>query len=207
MNYFLDISAGVAPNPDLASLGYRLRAVGTGPNGYSFQNEDGSLKGTDIDESSLGTVPRATDAETALRADKALSLEGFDPSELLAADRIIYGRGSSEADEALLFRWPGTGVEVRTHDVDAGDAILEIRLRNTNPPGGPSFYVVDVGSSAGLLSPGASQKHGGLIGEELLLVENNGSLWRMMRLSCFANVIAGGDDGFLQCMGVTAGAP
>ncbi len=45
LNYFLDISAGVAPNTTLASLGYRLRAVGTGPNGFSFQNADGSLKG------------------------------------------------------------------------------------------------------------------------------------------------------------------
>lgn len=202
-----DIKKGAVKSKQIGNDQVRSKDIKDDKGVKSADVKDGSLKGTDIDESSLGTVPRATDAETALRADQALSLEGFDPSELLAADRILYGRGSSEADEALLFRWPGTGVEVRTHDVDAGDAIFEIRLHNTNPPGGPSFYVVDVGSSAGLLSPGASQKHGGLIGEELLLVENNGSLGRMMRLSCFANVIAGGDDGFLQCMGVTAGAP
>lgn len=45
LNYFLDISAGVAPSPELAALGYRLRAVGPGEKGYGFQNEDGSLKG------------------------------------------------------------------------------------------------------------------------------------------------------------------
>jgi iron complex outermembrane receptor protein len=45
LNFFLDISAGAAPNAQLAALGYTLRAFGTGPNGYSFQNPDGSLKG------------------------------------------------------------------------------------------------------------------------------------------------------------------
>ncbi|MFC1662527.1 TonB-dependent receptor plug domain-containing protein, partial [Gemmatimonadota bacterium] len=45
LNFFLDISAGAAPNDQLAALGYTLRAFGTGPNGYSFQNPDGSLRG------------------------------------------------------------------------------------------------------------------------------------------------------------------
>lgn len=44
LNFFLDISGGAAPSP-LGDLGYRIRAYGTGPNGYSFQNADGSLKG------------------------------------------------------------------------------------------------------------------------------------------------------------------
>ncbi|MFC1791116.1 TonB-dependent receptor domain-containing protein [Gemmatimonadota bacterium] len=45
LNLFLDISAGAAPNTELAALGYTLRAFGTGPDGYSFQNPDGTLKG------------------------------------------------------------------------------------------------------------------------------------------------------------------
>lgn len=44
LNFFLDISGGAAPSP-LGELGYRIRAYGTGKDGYSFQNADGSLKG------------------------------------------------------------------------------------------------------------------------------------------------------------------
>jgi len=43
LNYFLDIPNGYAPG--LASLGYGLRAYGTGRNGWSLSNADGSLKG------------------------------------------------------------------------------------------------------------------------------------------------------------------
>lgn len=44
LNLFLDISGGVAPGV-LGSLGYTVRAFGTGKDGYSFQNPDGSLRG------------------------------------------------------------------------------------------------------------------------------------------------------------------
>ncbi len=44
LNHFLDISGGVAP-PPIGALGYSLRAYGTGPNGWSLQNPDGSLRG------------------------------------------------------------------------------------------------------------------------------------------------------------------
>jgi len=44
LNLFLDISGGFAPDP-LGSLGYGTRAFGTGTDGYSFQNADGSLRG------------------------------------------------------------------------------------------------------------------------------------------------------------------
>jgi iron complex outermembrane receptor protein len=43
LNYFLDISNGFAPG--LSSLGIGLRAFGTGRDGWSLQNADGSLKG------------------------------------------------------------------------------------------------------------------------------------------------------------------
>ena len=44
LNFFLDISGGAAPSP-FGALGYTTRAFGTGPDGYSFQNADGSLRG------------------------------------------------------------------------------------------------------------------------------------------------------------------
>ncbi len=45
LNFFLDIPAGLAPNESLAALGFTLRAFGTGSDGYSFLNPDGSLQG------------------------------------------------------------------------------------------------------------------------------------------------------------------
>jgi len=44
LNFFLDISGGAAPAP-LGALGYTVRAYGTGKDGYSFKNADGTLKG------------------------------------------------------------------------------------------------------------------------------------------------------------------
>ncbi|MGD2069422.1 MAG: TonB-dependent receptor [Gemmatimonadota bacterium] len=43
LNYFLDINAGLAQG--LESLGFFTRAQGPGRDGYSFQNDDGSLRG------------------------------------------------------------------------------------------------------------------------------------------------------------------
>lgn len=119
----------------------------------------------------------------------------------------LYGRAAANSDQALIFEWPGTGVEVRTHDDGEGDSIFEVRIINTNAPGGPSFYLSVAGEGSSSLGPGVSRVSGGLAGTTLLITENNGSLGRMMRLHCFANVIAAGDDGFIQCMGITAGDP
>lgn len=44
LNLFLDVSGGVAPAP-LGPLGYTVRAYGTGSDGWSLQNPDGSLRG------------------------------------------------------------------------------------------------------------------------------------------------------------------
>lgn len=44
LNLFVDISGGFAPEP-LGSLGYSTRAFGTGKNGWSLQNADGTLRG------------------------------------------------------------------------------------------------------------------------------------------------------------------
>lgn len=45
LNFFLDIPAGLAPNASLAALGFTVRAFGSGKDGYSFLNADGSLQG------------------------------------------------------------------------------------------------------------------------------------------------------------------
>jgi iron complex outermembrane receptor protein len=45
LNFFLDIPAGLAPNESLAALGFTVRAFGTGKDGYSFLNPDGTLQG------------------------------------------------------------------------------------------------------------------------------------------------------------------
>ena len=44
LNYFLDISGGVAPRP-LGALGYSTRAYGSGLNGWSLQDTPGTLRG------------------------------------------------------------------------------------------------------------------------------------------------------------------
>ena len=44
LNYFLDVSGGLAP-PPVGPLGYTRRGYGTGPNGWSLQNPDGTLRG------------------------------------------------------------------------------------------------------------------------------------------------------------------
>ena len=44
LNYFLDLSAGVAPG-DVGALGYTTRAFGSGRTGFAWQNADGTLRG------------------------------------------------------------------------------------------------------------------------------------------------------------------
>jgi outer membrane receptor for ferrienterochelin and colicins len=44
-NLFLDLDAGLAPGSLGSILGYRVRALGTEPNGFRFQNPDGSIVG------------------------------------------------------------------------------------------------------------------------------------------------------------------
>ena len=44
LNFFLDVSGGVAPSP-LGPLGYTTRAYGSGPNGWSLQDTPGTLRG------------------------------------------------------------------------------------------------------------------------------------------------------------------
>ena len=44
LNFFLDVSGGVAPG-DIGPLGYSARAYGSGPNGWSLQDTPGTLRG------------------------------------------------------------------------------------------------------------------------------------------------------------------
>ncbi|MFA9401264.1 MAG: hypothetical protein ACERKT_09195 [Acidobacteriota bacterium] len=205
-----DIRKGAVKSKQIGDGQIRSKDIKDQKGVRSVDVRDESLTGADVNEASLGQVPRAGTAESAGTADLAdtanlaLALQGFDPSQVLGSDRILYGRGPSEADEALLIEWPEAGIEVRTHDADAEDAVFNVRILNTNPAGGSTFYIVE-GSSAASLAPGGNKKTGGLIGFDGLLVESKGGIGRMLRLTCFANVIAGGDDGFVQCMGVTDG--
>ena len=65
LNYFLDISGGVAPQP-LGPLGYTTRAFGSGPNGWSLQNPDGTLRGmrSPFNPGGAGELLTSTDAAT-----------------------------------------------------------------------------------------------------------------------------------------------
>ena len=145
----------------------------------------------------------------------ALTTSGFAQNKVVVihfggnggSGNVLHGRAPSSEDLELLFEWPGTGVEVRTRNGEVGDAAFEVRIINTNSSGGPSVYISDANGSTTSLAPGTSRDEGAVSGLSVLLTENNGSLGRMMHLRCFANVIGGGDDGFMNCMGITAGDP
>lgn len=64
LNFFLDISGGAAPSP-LGSLGYTTRAYGTGKDGYSFQDPDGTLRGmrSPFTPAALGGASQLLDAD------------------------------------------------------------------------------------------------------------------------------------------------
>jgi hypothetical protein len=117
---------------------------------------------------------------------------------------VLYGRAPAAENRTLLISLPAMGLEVRTHDVDAADPGYDVRIVNTNPADGTRFWVV----TGGIISPipaGGEEKFGGLAGVDALVVENGGS-GRMVTLDCFANVLGAGDDGFMQCMAIRAGA-
>jgi hypothetical protein len=115
----------------------------------------------------------------------------------------MHGRASASADQALLISWPEMGLEVRTHDAGAGDSIAELRIVNTNSAAGRQFRVV-IGAGSTVVGPGGSIAFGGIGGVDALVVENGGA-GRMVKLGCFANVVAAGEDGFMQCMAIRAG--
>ncbi len=135
------------------------------------------------------------------------ALDGIGSGGFLASNRILYGGAPAAEDEALVFRWPGTGVEVRTHDVGAGDSITDTRVVNINPGGGPSFRVTSPAFGAAALGPSSSVNIGGFTGASVLLTENGGSLGRAMKLDCYSSVNSSSDDQLLRCIGVTARAP
>ena len=143
-----DIRKGAVRSKQIADGQVRSKDIQDQRGVRSIDVKDGSLRGADIDESSLGKVPRS------IRADVASALDGFGPSQTLGNDRILYGRASSDTDQGLLIDWRGAGIEIRTRDTGAGDAPFDVRTLNTNPPDGPSFYVLKPGSSGGLLGPG-----------------------------------------------------
>lgn len=121
----------------------------------------------------------------------------------LAQGGTLYGRADASRDRAPLIKWPAMGLRVRTGNKGVPDAAFEVRIVNTSPPAGASFHVT-VGNSTTLVGPGTSSAFGSLSGLEARIVENGGA-GRMVLLHCFANVIAMGDDGFVQCIAIRAG--
>ena len=114
----------------------------------------------------------------------------------------LYGRAGAGADRAFLLSWPAMGLRVETHDAP-GDDPFQVRIVNTNPPGGTRFKVAEPGLISPV-APGSSVAAGELGGLDARVVENGGS-GRMVRLDCFANILQLGDDSFMQCTALTAG--
>lgn len=119
----------------------------------------------------------------------------------LAHGGTLYGRAPASAELKLLLSWRPMRLQVRT--AADGDPSYQVRIRNTNAPGGPSFWVGEGGTLENI-EPGSSEAVGSLVGVDVRIVENGGA-GRMVLLHCFANVIVLGDDGFMQCMAITAG--
>jgi len=148
-----------------------------------------------------------TSAQTSLKGQKGdkgnQGPQGPKGDQGPAGPGVLYGRASASDNRTLLVSWPAMGLEVRTHDVSAGDSLTDVRIVNTNSAGGTRFWVV----MPELISPivaGGDDNFGGLAGVDALVVENGGS-GRMVDLNCFANVLAQGDDNLVQCMAVVAG--
>jgi hypothetical protein len=110
-----------------------------------------SLGGAAVNEGDLAQVPaaataataaNATNAETATNAADAAALGGLTADQFARSSQIQMG-GPVRTDlteEATVVRLPSLGVEVRT-DGDA-DLAADLRVVNTNSPGGPTYAVV-----------------------------------------------------------------
>jgi len=114
LNFFLDISAGAAPNESLAALGYTLRAFGTGPDGYGFQNPDGSLKGmrSPFTPGALGGPSALIPANPAIMWQMAmgiLSAQGAFDGLPPAVVQALAGLNPSSSDVGIMVYNASTG--------------------------------------------------------------------------------------------------
>jgi hypothetical protein len=177
----------------------RDEAVEGAPSGVGSSTDQAKLA-VKADKRSRRALRLARQAKRIARRSRGMTGPKGDQGPL--GPGTMYGRASASADQALLISWPEMGLEVRTRDVGAGDSPAQLRIVNANSAAERHFRVVtDVVSMVG---PGSSAVFGGLAGVDALVVENGG-VGRMVKLDCFANVIAAGEDGFMQCMAVRAG--
>jgi len=104
LNFFLDISAGLAPNESLAALGYTVRAFGTGSNGYSYQNADGSLKGMRSPFLPGQLLPASPAAmwPLALGVVQAQVAQGKLPAELAGLLPVLAGLSPTASDLGIM---------------------------------------------------------------------------------------------------------
>lgn len=112
LNYFLDISNGFAPS--LEALGFGLRAFGSGPNGWSVLNEDGTLKGFrspfNADRSAILPIAAAPNFwPAALGALQAQVAAGALPASLGPLITALGGLSPTAADIGTMLFNPGNG--------------------------------------------------------------------------------------------------
>lgn len=170
-----------------------------------------TLTGLDINESRLGTVPNAAQADNATNAANATNagaLAGLGPGAFERSTRVQYGRGpSGGTTSTLLFSWPQMGIEVRTDGDITNDN--QVILKNTNPPGGSAFnYSVDGLSGAfGALEPGNQSEtaSGPETAKAEIFVTEQGEPGRSLWIRCFFNYFGSGDSQ-TRCLGIRSQA-
>ena len=107
LNYFLDISGGVAP-PPLGALGYSTRAYGSGRNGWSIQNPDGTLRGM-RSPFNPGGADQLLPADVAVMWPLAIGVLQAQGEIDAATAALLGGLTPSNSDIARLLLDTGTG--------------------------------------------------------------------------------------------------
>ena len=150
LNFFLDISGGAAPG-SLGPLGYTTRAFGTGSDGYSFQNPDGSLRGmrSPFTPAQLGGAGQLLPADVgvmwdllvgvlqaqgAISAGQAAQMSGWDPTNDDIARMLLDPNNPTVLNPLSATRIPDVpGIaESNTETIELGwTGILEDRVKIT----------------------------------------------------------------------------
>jgi hypothetical protein len=149
--------------------------------------ENGTVAGADVDEASLGEVPRAGAARTAdaavaaQSADNAGLLDNLDSTAFAAADRFRFGTGDPTATARQPLLVAG-GIEVTTD----GDADNDETVGLTNNSGAPIGVQNEADAATGFLASGTANFVYGPAGVRVgtLLVHFDGSPQRGFSLTC-----------------------
>ncbi|HYH59279.1 MAG TPA: hypothetical protein VD790_08675 [Thermoleophilaceae bacterium] len=138
--------AGGGDNFQGATAGGDL--IGTYPNPTL---RDGAVTGADVDESTLGRVPLATDAAT---------LGGIAPTGFLDSSRVLYGEAEGNLNSSqVVLAWPEAGIRI-LNDRDS-DQSSEVRLNVLDEPNWIIRRGHDGGSHVAIDGPGSSTQFGG----------------------------------------------